>query len=134
MREVRSLTIDEHVIRAQRYAHRKAVSLDIAEVAEFLQENLGQRVTAMLAGVSDPGSVGRWAKRENRPQPAIDRRLREGYGVFQLVQSVESPHTVRAWFIGLNPQLDDNESPVEAIAADHFRAVLAAARAFVAGG
>ncbi len=128
------MTVNTKARRAHEHAHREAVSLDIAEVAEFLQENLGQRVTAMLAGVSDPGSVGRWAKRENRPQPAIDRRLREGYGIFQLIQSVESPHTVRAWFIGLNPQLDDDESPVEAIAANHFREVLAAARAFVAGG
>jgi hypothetical protein len=63
----------------------------------------------------------------------MERRLREAYQVFQLVQSVESPHTVRAWFIGLNPQLDD-ESPAEALAEDRFREVMAAARAFVTGG
>lgn len=32
----------------------------------------------------------------------MERRLREAYQVFQLVQSVESPHTVRVWLIGLN--------------------------------
>jgi len=113
--------------------HRKAVSLEISEVAGFLQENLGQRVTAFLAGAADPKGVGRWARGENRPQPAAERRLREAYAVFQLIMSVESPHTVRAWFIGLNPQLED-ESPAEALAADRFREVAAAARAFVSGG
>ena len=63
---------------------------------------------------------------------ASERRLREAYAVFQLIMSAESPHTVRAWFIGLNPQLED-ESPVEAIAANRFREVAAAARAFVSG-
>lgn len=114
-------------------AHREGVSLDIGDVATYLQENLGQRLTALLAGITDPKGVGRWAKRQNSPQPQMERRLREAYQVFQLVQSVESPHTVRAWFIGLNPQLDD-ESPAEALAEDRFREVMAAARAFVTGG
>lgn len=123
----------KQVDRARLHGHKEAVSLDIAEIAGFLQESLGQRVTALLAGVADPKGVGRWARGEHRPQPAIERRLREAYQVFQLVQSVESPHTVRAWFIGLNPQLGD-ESPAEAIAEDRFREVMAAARAFVTGG
>jgi len=53
--------------------------------------------------------------------------------VFQLLMSVESPHTVRAWFTGMNPQLDDL-SPAEAVRGGQDRAALAAARAFVAGG
>ncbi len=43
------------------------------------------------------------------------------------------PHTVRAWFLGLNPQLDDH-SPAQSIRDGDFRDVLVAARAFLAGG
>ena len=53
--------------------------------------------------------------------------------VFQLLQAEESPHTVRAWFVGLNPQLDD-VAPAEAIRAGQLRDVLVAARAYVSGG
>lgn len=126
-------TVARQIDRARTRAHKQAVNLEIAEVAGYLQENLGQRLTALLAGLSDPKGVGRWARGENRPQPPMDRRLREAYQVFHVVQSVESPHTARAWFIGLNPQLDE-ESPAEAIAKDRFREVMAAARSFVAGG
>jgi hypothetical protein len=45
----------------------------------------------------------------------------------------ESDHTIRAWFIGMNPQLDD-ESPIEAVLSGRHKEVLAAARAFLAGG
>jgi hypothetical protein len=46
---------------------------------------------------------------------------------------LESDHTIRAWFMGTNPQLDD-ESPLEAVREGRNREVLAAARAFVTGG
>jgi hypothetical protein len=115
------------------HAHRGSVHVSVPEIAAFLQENLGQRLTALIAGVSDPRGVGRWATSKNNPQPAIENRLRCAFQVFHLVQSVESPHTVRAWFVGMNPQLED-ASPAEAIAEDKFRDVMAAARAFVVGG
>lgn len=114
-------------------SHRASVEVDIAQIASFLQENLGSRVTALIGKVTDSREVGRWASGEHRPRPPSEQRLRVAYQVFHLVQSAESPHTVRAWFVGLNPQLDDT-SPAEAIASDRHRDVLAAARAFVAGG
>ena len=119
--------------RALIQAHRESITVDVTEIARFLQENLGQRLTALLAGLNDPKGVGRWVSGKNHPQPSMEARLQCGYQVFHLVQSVESPHTVRAWFIGMNPQLDD-ASPAEAIAEDRFREVMAAARAFVVGG
>jgi hypothetical protein len=108
-------------------------ALEIDEVAGYLQENLGERLTALLAGLAEPSGVRRWANRESRPPPPAERRLREACEVFQLVLSAESTDTVRAWFIGRNPELGD-ESPVEAIAGGRFREVMAAARVFVAGG
>jgi len=114
-------------------AHRRTAELDVADIAAFLQENLGQRLTALLAGIADPKGVGRWAQGKHAPHHDAEVRLRTAYQVFQLVLSAESPHTVRAWFIGLNPQLDDT-SPAEAIAAGRLQEVMAAARSFVAGG
>jgi len=50
-----------------------------------------------------------------------------------VLRGTESDHTIRAWFIGMNPQLDD-VSPAEAISAGKYREVIVAARAFLAGG
>lgn len=52
--------------------------------------------------------------------------------IFQLLQARKSPHTVRAWFVGLNPQLDD-ESPATTIREGAFKDALVAARAFLTG-
>jgi hypothetical protein len=49
-----------------------------------------------------------------------------------LLASQDSPQTVKAWFIGLNPQLGDT-SPAEAIREGRLRDALMAARAFVSG-
>lgn len=40
---------------------------------------------------------------------------------------------IRAWFVGMNPQLDD-DSPAEAIHGGRLKEAMAAARAFAAGG
>lgn len=113
-------------------AHQEAVRLGTADVAAFLIENLGATLAGLIAAVNKR-SVDRYAKGETSPSSEVERRLRSAFQVFQLIQSVESPHTVRAWFIGMNPQLDD-VSPAEALGAGQAREVLAAARAFVSGG
>jgi hypothetical protein len=114
-------------------AHRKTVESSIADIVAFLQEVFGQRLVAYLAGVSETRTVSRWAKGETPPRPASEARLREAYYIFRLLNTEESPHTVRAWFVGLNPQLDD-ESPATAIRDDRGRDVRVAAKAFLAGG
>lgn len=116
-----------------REAHRSAVESSIAQVAGYLQEVLGRKLVATLAGVNDPKAVGRWAEGERAPRHAAEERLRTAYQVFRLLLSEESQYTVRAWFIGLNPQLND-ESPVAAIREGRFQEVWVAAKAFVAGG
>lgn len=50
-------------------AHIVAVSTTIADIARFLQDNLGQRLTARIAGISDPKQVGRWATGAAAPAP-----------------------------------------------------------------
>ncbi len=118
---------------APQEAHRKAVESSIADVVGYLQEVLGQKLVAYIAGVADPRTVGRWAAGDRAPRAEHEQRLRSAYQTFQLLLAEESPHTVRAWFLGLNPQLND-ESPAQSIRDGAFRDVLVAAKAFLAGG
>lgn len=114
-------------------AHQKAVAFEIKDIAAYLQETLGQKLVAYMAGVSDPKRVGRWAQGSQAPRPDAERRLRAAFQTFHLLLAHDSVHVVRAWFIGMNPQLDD-DSPAEAIRDGRLKEVLSAAKAFVSGG
>jgi hypothetical protein len=114
--------------------HRTTTESSIADVAAFLQDAFGQKLVAFMVGVEDPKSVGRWASEKRLPQDLdVERKLRDTYHVFRLLLTKESPYTVRAWFVGLNPQLND-ESPATAIREGRTRDVMVAAKAFLAGG
>lgn len=118
---------------ASREAHRQTTETSIEQITAFLEEVLGRKLVAALAGVADPKAVGRWASGERAPRAAAEERLRVAYQVFRLLLAEESKHTIRAWFIGLNPQLND-ESPVMVIRAGRFQEVMVAAKAYVSGG
>ncbi|MGW7313126.1 XRE family transcriptional regulator [Streptomyces sp. NPDC054865] len=113
-------------------AHATTVRMHISEIARFLQDNLGQRLTARIAGISDPKQVGKWASGNTTPRPDSEEQLRAALQVFQLIQYAESVYTARAWMIGMNPQLED-EAPALCIAAGRRRDVMVAARAYVDG-
>jgi len=110
-------------------AHRQAVETSIKEVAEFLQEVLGQKLTAIIANVDDPKTVGRWARGVVSPRSDAEERLRAAYQVFQLLQMRNSEGVVRAWFIGMNPSLE-LQAPAKALSEARFIEVMSAARAF----
>ncbi|SDM23972.1 hypothetical protein [Actinomyces ruminicola] len=57
--------------------------------------------------------------------------MRETFRIYLELAATDSPHTVRAWFMGSNPELGD-DSPAEALAEDRFKEVFAAARPFQA--
>ncbi|RIR81951.1 hypothetical protein D2E65_09325 [Mycobacteroides abscessus] len=114
-----------------RAAHDAAIKTDTAQIAQFLSSNLGPTLTAYIAGV-DKRTIARYVNGD-KPREDSETRLRAAYQIFNLINEVEANHTVRAWFMGMNPQLDD-ESPAESLAAGDFRGTMAAARAFVAGG
>lgn len=118
----------------QSRAHGRAIAsqsqpVETGSIVTFLVENLGKKLTALTLAV-EPRTIERWSTGEHKPQLAQERKLRATYQVFQLVQTVEAAPTVRAWFMGMNPQLDDL-SPAEAIALGQLRETMAAARAFV---
>ena len=114
-------------------AHERAVIFEIKDVARYLQEALGQKLVAYMADVNDPKGVGRWAQGTQAPRDDAERRLRAAFQIFHLLLGEDSPHVIRAWFIGMNPQLDD-DSPAEAIHDGRLKDALEAAKAFVAGG
>lgn len=112
-------------------AHRAAVTQSMQDITRFLVDHLGVALTGHIAGV-DRRTITRWA--DGSPaRGESEKNLRAAFQVFQLIQTVDASHTVRAWFMGMNPQLDD-ASPAEALAEGHYREVMAAARAFVSGG
>lgn len=102
-------------------------------IARYLNENLGPKLTAHLVG-KDPQTVARWVKGQQKPpQDEVERKLRGAFQIFSLLVQTDSRHVVRAWFIGMNPQLEDR-SPADVIADGDTRAAMVAARAFVTGG
>lgn len=114
-------------------AHVKSVRMGIQDVAAFLAGAFGQKLVAYMAGVDDAKTVSRWTAGTHAPRDENELRLRVAYQVFHLLQEQESPHTIRAWFVGINPQLND-ESPASAIREDRHKDVVVAARAFLSVG
>jgi hypothetical protein len=116
-------------------AHRQATTASIQELSRLLQEVLSRRLTAYIAGVRDAKTVSRWANGEvtDIRDFTAEQRLRTAYEIVQLLLVDESPQTVRAWFIGLNPEIGDTP-PAEAISEGRLKEALAAARAFMVGG
>ena len=113
-------------------AHAHSVQDPLAEIVLFLKEHLGASLVGFIAG-ADTRNVNRWANSEVTPREAAQRRVRAAYQVYKLLEPYEAPQTIRAWFMGMNPQLDD-ASPAEVIAGDRSRDALVAARAFASGG
>ncbi|MBA2695544.1 MAG: hypothetical protein H0U62_06790 [Actinobacteria bacterium] len=103
------------------------------QITGYLNDNLGPKLVAYLVGKSAQ-TVARWADgTQAPPQPDVERKLRGAFQIVQLLVETDSRHVVRAWFIGMNPQLEDR-SPAEVVASGDLRAVMAAARAFTSGG
>ncbi len=85
-----------------------------------LQRVLGPELTALIADA------------EHTPPQEPAQRLEAAYQLVELLRPIETPAAIRAWFLGLNPLLDDTP-PAFALATDPD-AVLKAARAFAANG
>jgi hypothetical protein len=90
-------------------------------------------MTAYLANVKDAKAVVRWSESDDPGiRPASEQRLRVAYEIVRMFADAgETERTTRAWFLGLNPHLDDTP-PSEAIHDGRMKEALAAARAFVA--
>lgn len=123
--------ISQAAAGASAAAHRATVVKSDLSIVGFLVELLGPRLIAHLADV-DVSTVSRWKSGISKPHPDAEQRLRGAHQVAQMLLTVDAADTVRAWFIGMNPQLDD-EAPLNEIAAGHTKAVIGAARSFILG-
>ncbi len=119
------------VQNARSTAHTESVQISAQDLSERLARVLGRRVLAVVTN-KDVRTIQRWVS-GGTVGAADERRLRDTYQVYSLLSSVEGDHTIRAWFVGMNPQLED-AAPAEAMGENRARDVMAAARAFVNGG
>lgn len=101
-----SLSEAQIAVREQSGAFAPASVAPVAVVAGYLQEHLGQQLTAFLSGVSDPKTVGRWAGGKIQPPFAREVRLRSAYDAARLIVEQAGEDTARAWFLGTSPYLD----------------------------
>ena len=112
---------------------REAAITDIAKIAAFLQEALGQKITAYLGGLRDAKVVGRWVRGQVDPRDMVKMRLRSAYQAARMIIEAYGPETTKAWFFGCNTRLDD-EAPASVLrrarTPDDLRRVVPAARAF----
>lgn len=97
-----------------------------------LRSTLGAPLAAALTGAGSVAGVGDLIAGRAAIDSKTEQRLRAAYGVTQALLAVESPETVRAWLLGMNPLLDDR-APA-AVLADDPAAVIRAAHVFVANG
>lgn len=88
----------------------EATRSSIAEITAYLQEHLGQRLTAYVSGLKDAKTVGQWAAGKVTPRNAANFRLRHAYQAVRLLVEAFGDETAKAWIFGVNSQLDD-EAP-----------------------
>lgn len=115
---------------------RRMVLIDTAEMARYLQDHLGQKLTAYLAGLKDTKSVGQWALGKSEP-PAITReRLRAAFHATSLFLLAYSDQAAQGWFFGANSSLDDRAPAAvlrTAETPEEMALIAPLARAFVRG-
>jgi hypothetical protein len=103
-----------------------------ADVVRYLADVLGYELLAYITGKSTK-TVRRWAEETTSPRLGTEQILQATAYVFQTILESDSDHVARAWFIGLNPQLDD-ATPADMLRDGKVNAVVTAAKAFVSGG
>ena len=97
-----------------------------------LQASLGAPLTAAITGADGVAGVGAWIAGRAAIDHGTEQRLRAAHDLTQQLLEVESPETVRAWLLGMNPLLEDR-APA-AVLAENPAAVIRAARYFAANG
>ncbi len=125
---------DERDVDVLTQVRKQAVRASIQEAASTLSQVLTGRVAAYVVDVKDVKTVQRWANGAVAGiRPDSENRLRAAYEIVTLLLRFDAPETVRAWFIGLAPELDD-VSPARTIREGRLQEAIGAARAFAANG
>lgn len=117
-------------------AHRQAITLPFPKLVSQLAAIIGRKLSAYIAGVKDVRTVDGWIK-GSAPYRDAEERLRLAFQVVRTLSDHDSPRIVQAWLAGVNPELGDRiplrllrEGDLSVVGPE----VMAAARAFIAGG
>lgn len=78
-------------VTTEQATHAQAIRTPISQVAAYSQDALGQRLTAVIAGVSDAKAVGQWALGKRVPGPQVQQRLRHAYQITAMLLNDEAP-------------------------------------------
>ena len=122
--------------KQERRASGRELTPGLTEVAGYLQEHLGQKLTAFLSGVTDPKTVGRWVSGKIEPPYSREIRLRSAYDAARLIVDQVGGETARAWFLGTSPFLDHTAPAVvlhDAKTPEECRHIVPAAISFLEG-
>ncbi len=118
-------------------AHARAMRGEFPKIVAELRDLLGSKLSAYLGSVKETRAVSQWVDGEREPSEGVRLRLRLALQVALMVAEADGPAVTRAWFQGLNPQLEDR-SPARLLREGDLDEVgpqvLGAARAFVVGG
>jgi hypothetical protein len=109
---------------------------DTREAIAQLAEILGTKLVAYIAGVTETRAVREWIAGERDPRTDVQVRLRDALVIAKMIEKHDNASTAQAWFMGLNPQLEDR-SPARLLRdgdEDARATVRGAARAFLVGG
>jgi hypothetical protein len=114
--------------RKRDLAHQRAVESELTSAVKSLTETLGKALVAVIVN-RDVKTISRWIAGHGPTGNDEQRRVIDALQIVELLLTGDSPATVRAWFMGMNPQLDD-DSPAEVLAEGRAREVMAAARTY----
>lgn len=116
-------------------AHRKAVDADLQTMASTLVEVMGRALVAGMVGIRNPKTISRWASGEvtSVRDRYSEERLIAAFQVVSFLQEYLGNETIRAFLLGMAPELDD-EAPAIALREGNFKGAMKAARNLVAGG
>jgi len=131
------MPVAAHAARPELDAYDHSARIEFPALVRELCEILGPKLVAYIAGVREVRAVRQWSAGEREARPPIPERLRFTLQVALLVSRHDSPAVARAWFQGLNPQLDDRSAARLLRSGDLEEVgplILSAARAFVSGG
>lgn len=112
-------------------AHHEAVQHSGRELAEGLQETLGQKLVAFAIGNRHPKSVGRYARGERAVDADTLAKLVDLATVVGILRRGMREQAVKTWMLGANPRLR-GRAPVEVFHDGRRAQVIGAAEAFVA--
>lgn len=98
-----SISVGAAALVAKR--HNKAVQ--IQKIVQYLQANLGTRMTAFVSGSDDLKVVNRWIQGEAKPDRLSRKRLQSAYEATRCLVDSYDGQTAQTWFLGTNPTFAD---------------------------